>query len=104
MSGFRVQPAAGRRLDEIFVYTRETWGDAQAERYIRGLFERFLDIAARRAVWRPVPADFGVAGFYGRYERHIIHWRELPDGDVGIVTILHGRMHQMDRFRHDSED
>ena len=25
----------------------------------------------------------------------------LADGDVGIVTVLHERMHQMERFRDD---
>jgi toxin ParE1/3/4 len=49
MSGFRVQHSAGHRLDEIYVYTRDQWGDAQAERYIRGMFARFEAIAA--GVW-----------------------------------------------------
>ncbi len=35
-------------------------GEAQAERYICGLFERFTAIAERRFTWRPVPAEFGV--------------------------------------------
>lgn len=30
-----------------------------------------------------------------------VYWRRLSNGDVGIVTILHERMHQMDRFRED---
>ncbi len=98
---FRVQPSAGRRLDEIYLYTRITWGDAQADRYIRGLFAKFEDIAAQRVLWRQVPADFGVDGFYCRYEKHVIYWRLLPDGVVGIVTVLHERMHQMDRFQGD---
>ena len=41
MSGFRVQRAAGYRLDEIYVYTRDRWGEEQADRYINGLFARF---------------------------------------------------------------
>jgi len=57
MSQFRVQDGAGHRLDEIYRYTRATRGDAQAERYIRGLFERFTAIAERRFPWRPVPAS-----------------------------------------------
>ncbi|MYD85940.1 MAG: type II toxin-antitoxin system RelE/ParE family toxin, partial [Acidobacteria bacterium] len=27
--------------------------------------------------------------------------KTLSDGDIGIVTVLHERMHQMDRFRED---
>ena len=50
---------------------------------------------------RPVPAEFGVEGFYFRHEHHFVYWRRLSDGDIGIVTILHERMHQTDRFRDD---
>lgn len=98
---FRVQDAAGRRLDEIFVYTRDTWGDEQAIAYLRGLFARFEDIAAKRVVWREIPAEFGIDGYFCRYEKHVIYWRVLTGGDVGIATVLHERMHQFDRFRDD---
>lgn len=101
MSGFRVQAGAAHRLDEIYRYTAERWGEAQAERYIRGLFDRFEAIAARRFPWRAVPAEFGVDGFVCRYERHLVYWKLLADGRVGIVTILHMRMHQIERFRDD---
>lgn len=101
MAVFRVQDRAGSRLDEIYVYTRDNWGEEQAARYIRGLFERFREIAARKIPWRPVQAEFGVDGFYCRYEHHYIYWRVLSDGAVGIVTVLHERMHQIDRFRED---
>lgn len=37
MSTVRVQAVAAHRIDEIYSYTKETWGEAQAERYIRGL-------------------------------------------------------------------
>ena len=101
MSGFRVQHSAGHRLDEIYVYTREEWGEAQAERYIRGMFARFEAIAARSFPWRAIPAEFGVSGFMCRYELHYIYWKILAGGTVGIVTILHERMHQIERFRDD---
>jgi len=77
-------------------------GRAEAERYIRGLFARFEDIAARRIAWRAIRTDLGVDGFYCRYEHHYIYWRTLSDGTVGIVTVLHERMHQIDRFRDDA--
>ena len=48
---------------------------------------------------RPIPAEFGVKGFYFRHEHNFVYWRRLSNGDIGIVTILHERMHQSDRFR-----
>ncbi len=101
MTGFRVQEGAGLRLDQIYRYTLDTWDEAQAEQYIQSLFEHFLAIAERKVEWRPIPAEFGVDGFFCRFASHFIYWKVLGDGEVGIVTILHQRMHQMDRLRDD---
>ncbi len=101
MSGIRVQAAAVHRIDEIYRHTEETWSEAQAERYIQGLFARFEAIDMRRFPWRPIPAAFGVDGYVCRYEKHLIYWKILADGAIGIVTVLHERMHQMERFRDD---
>ncbi len=97
----RVQEAASARLDEIYRYTRDRWGEARAEAYVTGLFAAFERIETRGVASRRVPAEFGVDGYFFRYERHFVYWRRLSGGDIGIVTILHERMHQMDRFRED---
>ncbi len=99
MSGYRVQRVAGDRIDEIYVYTRDRWGEAQAERYVTGLFARFDAIAAREFPWRAIPAEFGVSGFFCTYEKHVIYWKMLGDGTVGIVTVLHQRMHLAERLK-----
>jgi plasmid stabilization system protein ParE len=101
MASVRIQEAASHRLDEIYRYTRDHWGDEQAERYITGLFEAFGKVETHEVMSRPVPAEFGVDGYFFRYERHFVEWRKLSNGDIGIVTILHERMHQIDRFRDD---
>jgi plasmid stabilization system protein ParE len=101
MTVVRIQEAASHRLDEVYRYTRDRWGGEQAERYITGLFEAFDKIETHEVTSRPVPAEFGVEGYFFRYERHVVYWRRLSDGGIGIVTILHERMHQIDRFRED---
>ena len=101
MAAVRIQEAATHRLDEIFQHTRNRWGPDQAERYITGLFEAFGKIESHGVVSRPIPAEFGVDGFFFRYERHFVYWRNLLNGDIGIVTILHERMHQIDHYRQD---
>ena len=35
----RIQEAASLRLDDIYRYARDRWGEAQADRYITGRFE-----------------------------------------------------------------
>ncbi len=101
MTQVRIQEAASWRLDEIYRYTREHWGESQAARYITGLFNSFDMIESRGVISHPVPAEFGVQGFFYRYEKHFVYWRRLSNGNIGIVTILHERMHQIDRL-HDA--
>ena len=97
----RVQEAASLRLDDIYRYTRDRWGEVQADRYITGMFEAFERIEAHGVASKLIPAEFGVEGFFFRYEHHIVYWRRLSDDDIGIVAILHERMHQIDRFKED---
>ena len=99
MAAVRIQEAASHRLDEIYRFTRDRWGVEQADRYITGLFEAFDAIEPRGVMSKPIPAEFGVDGYFFRYQRHFVYWRNLSNGDIGIVTILHERMHQIDRFR-----
>lgn len=101
MSTTQVQEAASYRLDEIYRYTRDRWGAQQADRYITGLFEAIDGILSHKTPSKPIPAEFGIEGYFFRYERHVVYWRRLSNGDIGIVTILHERMHRIDRFRED---
>ena len=99
MSTFSIEPAANHALDDIYEYTAANWGEDQADAHIAGLFGYFDDIVSKRSAWRTVPAEFGVAGYFGRYEHHFVYWRTLGSGGIGIVAVLHERMHQMDRIR-----
>lgn len=104
MPRVRIQEAASWRLDEIYRYTRDRWGAQQADLYITGLFEACEGLQDHRTLSRPIPAEFGIEGHFFRYEQHFVYWRRLSNGDVGIVTILHERMHQVDRLRGDFFD
>jgi len=97
----RLQEAASWRLDEIYRYTRDRWGEQQADHYITGLFDAFVGIVSHQTSSRPIPAEFGIEGYFFRYEYHFIYWRRLSNGAIGIVTILHEQKHQIDRFRED---
>jgi toxin ParE1/3/4 len=101
VTSYRVSPLADRRLNEMYLYTRGQWGDAQAQAYVQSMFEKFHAIAARQLAWRAIPAEFEVSGYFCRHEHHFIYWRELEDGKIGIVTILHERMHRMVRLKED---
>lgn len=99
MVAIHIQEAAAFRLDEVYRYTRDRWGEAQAARYIDGLFDIFARLETDSVLSRPIPAEFGIDGYCSRYKSHVIYWRRLSDGSIGIVTVLHVRMHQIERFR-----
>ena len=101
MTPVRVQEAAALRIDEIWRYSLERWGEAQADAYVTGLFEAFEGIATGAVASRPIPAPFGVDGYVFRYERHFVYWKRLDNGDIGIVTVLHERMHRIGRLLED---
>ena len=101
MIQFLVQKTASFRIDEIYRYTLKQWGAGKAESYIAGLFEAFEKIETHEVLSRPIPAEFGVDGFFFRYEKHFVYWKYLSTGVVGIVTVLHERMHQFERFNDD---
>jgi len=98
---FLVQKAASYRIDEIYHYTLKHWGKTKADDYIEGLFHSFGMIETHEVLSKPIPAEFCVDGFFFRYRKHFVYWRYLASGTVGIVTILHERMHQIERFKDD---
>lgn len=102
--GVRIREAASLQLDEIYRNARDRWGADRADRYITDLFAAFDCIEGGGAASRSVPAEIGVDGFYFRHANHFAYWPRLANGDVGIVTIPHERIHRMDRFRDDYDD
>lgn len=101
MPAYLILKAAGFRLGDIYRFTLGEWGKPQADKYLHGLFQHFSDIAEERAISRPIPAELSVDGYVSRYEKHLVYWKILSTGQIGIVTILHERMHQIDRFKDD---
>ena len=81
--------------------SQDRWGADQAETYIIGLFDAFAKIESHEVLSRPIPAELGVDGFFFRYKKHFVYWRYLSNGDIGIVTILHQCMHQIERLKDD---
>jgi toxin ParE1/3/4 len=104
VSGLRLLGETEFRIGEIYAYTCDRWGEDQAERYYHGLLDTFEAVAARELAWRPIPGEFGVDGYFCRYQRHRIYWRVLDNGDVGIVTVLHERMHHAALLREAFDD
>lgn len=98
MANYLVQKSASFRLDEIYQYTLNQWGVEKANTYISELFDTFSTIEEKKRLSRNIPSEFSVRGYYYQYKKHFVYWKYLKSGDIGIVTILHQRMHQLKQF------
>ncbi|MBN9241440.1 MAG: type II toxin-antitoxin system RelE/ParE family toxin [Mesorhizobium sp.] len=104
MKRYFIQPNASARLEEIYRFTLQRFGEAQADRYLDGAFALFEDITAKRIVWRRIPREFGVNGFFARYRSHFVFWKLRSDGQIAIVAILHQRMDLALRLQEDASE
>lgn len=95
MREVRLTPQARAEVAEIRRYTHKQWGAAQADRYLRGLGQRFEEIAAGTALHR----DAEIGGGYQRcrYESHIIVFRPEVDA-IRVVHIFHRSMDMAGRM------
>jgi plasmid stabilization system protein ParE len=86
----KIFAAAESRLIEIWDYTFKTWGEDQADAYIRRLVGAIHALDAKRSRWRRVSDKTGL--WFFRHEHHFIFFRELSGGVVGVITVLHESM------------
>ena len=97
----KIYPAARRRIIEIWRYTDKTWGEKQADKYIRGLYEAIDEIAIKKYLWRKIEHEDGVGIYFMRYEHHYVFFRELSKNELGVVNVLHESMDIPNRLKED---
>lgn len=91
------------RILEIWDYSEQVWGADHADIYVRGLFEAIHEAGSMRHMWRPI-ANEALSGIYFiRFRHHYIFFRELPDGAIGIISVLHENMNIPSRLKEDTE-
>ena len=90
MSRYVLSPQAEADLGEIWDFTVKTWGEKQAEDYIRLLVGAIEAVAEHPRRGRPCDE---VRKGYRRYlaGSHIIFFRKTKSG-IDVVRILHSRM------------
>jgi toxin ParE1/3/4 len=90
MSRYTLSPRAEADLDEIWDYTVKTWGEKQAEDYIRLLVGAIETVADSPRRGRPC-SEARKGYFKYLAGSHIIIFRKIKSG-IDIVRILHSRM------------
>lgn len=86
---YRLYPFAVSDLEDIWLYTSETWSLEQAERYHAGLVAAFEELASGRKQGRRTNIRDG----YFKYAvgSHVVFFRKTDTG-IDIVRVLHQRM------------
>ena len=99
----RIFPAAKRQIHEIWSYTERTWGEDQADKYVRELVAAINSVVSNGHLWRPVlDEDLPSVYFFG-HQHHYVFFRELSKGSLGVISILHENMDIPLRLRADFE-
>lgn len=99
---YRFFPTAKIRLNQIWDYSEEQWGEEQAELYIRGLFGKLETAVSQRYEWKPVRHERFKGVYFIPYRHHFIFFKELGSGELGVISILHESMDIPRRLREDN--
>lgn len=99
----KIHSVAREQILDIWAYTERTWGEEQADRYVRGLIDSIHTAQSKRHQWRSV-LDEALSGiFFIRYRHHFLFFRELSNGSLGVISILHENMDIPTRLKEDSQ-
>ena len=90
MTAYVLSPRAQADLDDIWDYTAATWSDAQAEFYIRDIWQAIEAIATDPRKGR-VCDDIRAGYRKFLVGSHVMFYRQRGTG-IDIVRILHRRM------------
>ena len=102
MRALKFTPRARADLDSIWDYTADTWGIAQADRYILGIRDTCLALARSEITGRD--ASDILPGYREiQSGRHVIFFRLPDENTLDVVRILHGRMDFPAHLRSDDE-
>lgn len=110
MVKYRFYPNADAAQDRIWRDTAERWGQTQAIAYIHGLHAHLEKLAQTKSLWRKLSQSVGKQPnfvretYFSRYEHHLIFFRELSDGSIGVMSILHEKMDVPSRLARELRD
>jgi toxin ParE1/3/4 len=96
MKSLRITEAAQADLRDIKQYTEQTWGGAQARRYLGAFRARFALLRKRSRLGRP-REELGAGLRSLPSGAHVIFYRDMDDC-IEVVRILHASMDVRGQF------
>lgn len=90
MSRFNLTPRAKEDIRSIWLYTRDEWGEPQADAYVADLFNRF-DWLARQPSEGKIRTDVADEYYCFPQGQHLIFYL-IRDGEIDIIGLPHKAM------------
>lgn len=84
-----VSPEAQRDLIDIYQYTRQQWGETQADSYLQEIKNAFINCQRQPLMGAERPELFAMLRFIP-VGRHTIYYR-FWQHRIEVVRVLHGR-------------
>lgn len=97
---FNLTPRAKEDLRGIWNYTAEVWSEAQADRYITKLYERFVWLAEHPRMGKH-RADIDLGYYCFPQGSHLVFYL-INDNGIDVIGVVHKEMDILNYF--DSED
>jgi toxin ParE1/3/4 len=97
-TAYRISEKAIKDIDEIWLYTLETWSQHQADRYYKLLIEEMEYISKHFEGGKS--AEHIQHGYrYSKVKSHLIFYKKAEDGYIEIIRVLHQRMDIENRLK-----
>lgn len=91
MGRFKFSNEAVKDLEEIWIYTKQTWSVEQADRYYNLIIDEVEFISLNPNLSRD--KNYIKEGYRStKVKSHVIYYKSDEDGFILIVRILHQRM------------
>lgn len=90
MKGYRLTEAADRQLQEIWRYSRDSWGAARANDYLAEVEAALAKAIKSPALLRSRP-DLGEEILARRAASHVAYG-VVENDEFVVIAVLHGRM------------
>jgi len=91
MASYKLTNKAVRDLKQIWNYTWDNWSESQADLYYSELINHCSSLANNPALGRKY--ENLLSGLRGsKVNKHIVFYRQVFQGKIEVVRILHERM------------
>lgn len=97
----KIYKTAKKQIIQIWHYTKEKWGEEQANRYVTGLYEFLEKNALCQELWKKIDYENMEDIYYCKYKKHFIFFKKLSGQGLGVISILHEKMNIPTQLKND---